>query len=104
LLRQSGQLEDAEGWYRKALAIDPGYARAWNGLGLVWEARKELAKAREHYYEKAAELDPKEPVYPCNVGDLLRQSGQLGEAKGWYRKALAIDPQNARAQNGLGLL
>src|SRR5262249_15652280 len=70
VLRESRQWEAARQAYEQALAIDHDSAYAINGLGLLHQARGELEKAAE-LYRKAMRLDPKSPIYPRILGDLL---------------------------------
>ena len=50
------------------------------------------------------EADPREPVYPRNLGGLYRELKRSEEAEQWYRKALEVDGNYAPAYNGLGVL
>ena len=80
--RQLGRQFTAEAFarsdalYRQVLAIDPGYARAWNELGRNF-------------------------INEANIGMLSNEAGyaRAGDAA---EKALAIDPDNAPAHAGLG--
>ena len=62
--------------YRQVLAIDPGYARAWNELGRNF-------------------------INEANIGMLSNEEG-YARAREAAEKALAIDPDNAPAHAGLG--
>ena len=106
LLRDARRWEEARAVYDQALAIDRAYAPAVNGLALLHKERRsspDLAEA-ERLFRRAMELDPTEPVYPRNLGDLLRDARRWEEARAVYDQALAIDPAYAPAVNGLALL
>jgi adenylate cyclase len=77
--RAPGDLDHAEAYYRRALAIDPAYAAAWAGLAGVhfiqaMEGERELAGglalAREAA-ERAVELDPKLPEARARLARVL---------------------------------
>ena len=76
---------------------------ALNGLALLEDVRGHTAEA-EKSFRKAMEADPAQPLYPRNLGDLLREANRWDEAEATYNKALELDPQFVDAVNGLGLL
>ncbi len=55
-------------------------------------------------FTTAADLDPSEPLYPRNIGDMFRDRKLFVDAEKWLRKAIDIDPKHAPAHNGLALL
>jgi tetratricopeptide (TPR) repeat protein len=93
--------------YHEAIAIDPDYADAYNGLGVALAAEERFDDAIEQY-RKADELwktagspDRKFALY--NSGNALRSKKKYTEAADKYREAIAVDPEYAVAYNGLGL-
>ena len=48
--------QEAEKEYRSMLEIDPNYADAFYGIGVIYESRGELVKARSEW-RKALRLD-----------------------------------------------
>ncbi len=68
--------------------------------------------------EEAVKLDPKNAEYRValtttraslvnryvTAADANRREGRLAEAEKWYRQAMALDPENAMARQGLELL
>jgi hypothetical protein len=48
-LRRSGRLQEADGWLRQAIAIDPGNPALHFALATLQEGRGELADAAVHY-------------------------------------------------------
>ena len=54
---QAGDLEEAVGEYRQAVAIDPNYAEAYLNLGVIYKIRGDFEGA-QGYFEKAMSLDP----------------------------------------------
>src|SRR6185437_15066398 len=71
-------LKSSDALYRQALAIDPRYVQAWDGLAGNF-------------------------ISEANVGVLSNEQG-LRQAREATEKALAIDPDDASAQAGLGFL
>jgi Flp pilus assembly protein TadD len=54
---QRGLWQEALYRWERASQLDPGYAAAWNNLGIAYEHVGVFDKAREAY-EKALDLDP----------------------------------------------
>ncbi len=52
--------------------------------------------------QEAIELDPKS-AHSVNLGNALREKGQLDEAIACYKRAIELDPEFASAHSGLGL-
>jgi tetratricopeptide (TPR) repeat protein len=100
---QSGKLDEAEQYIRKALDMNPAYADAWSELGSVFEARKDLAQALV-CYEKALALQPGLTYAQVNAAHAAELTGESAKAERYYREALKSDPKNADAANGLGLM
>jgi tetratricopeptide (TPR) repeat protein len=54
--------------------------------------------------KKAQELQPKYALrYSC-LGYVYQLTGQQQEAKGWYKKALQLDPKESVALHNLGMI
>ena len=97
---------DPERWesaveaYERVLAIDPGYAAAWNNLGLLQHRMGHYERARE-CYRAALEADQTCPQAAFNLGSLHEDLGDFTTAIGWYRRALEMDPEYADAHFNL---
>jgi len=85
--------------------------------GLIPQSTSELSPARayaamreEQWTIAARELErliesaPANPAYCVNLADVQRLQGNGAQAVTWYRRALAINDQNARVHHSLGTL
>lgn len=99
--------DDAVKGFRKALALDPGFVRAWDNLGLTYEALGQNDDAIAGY-KKAIEANRR--ATPCspwpghNLATLLRKIGRPEEAEPVLRGSLACDPKFARSHYQLGVI
>jgi len=102
LMKQAYQLL-GEGDYQKALSkfdkvtkVDSNNAEAWFGKAeaavLVPKVKTEDILAA---YKKAAELDPKNPMYHSSMGSFCVETGLFNDAEAAYKKAAELDPDNA---------
>jgi len=88
--------------YRQILAAQPDHADALHLLGV-------LALGGGHYdvaedlIGQAIAVAPRNPIYRSNLGNALRQRGQLDEAIASYQQALALKPDYAEALTNLGV-
>jgi tetratricopeptide (TPR) repeat protein len=89
--------------YEKILEIDPQNTLANYRLGMIYYGRAEYEKSSK-YFEKVINL------YPFDYDSLLMfawchfQMSKLREAEVLFNKVLLIDPDNASALEGLGLI
>ena len=86
--------------YERVVEIDPGYAAAWNNLGLLQHrmGRYEQAQA---CYRAALGADDSCCQAAFNLGSLHEDLSDLGSAIGWYRRALEMEPDYADAHFNL---
>lgn len=113
--RQNGQLVDAEFYAKKAIEADPDYLLGYYEMGSIYATQRKFHSTLE-YDEKAAKIDPNHPMILTSIGwnyyNLsASQSDDYGHiisilqlAEDNYKKALAIDPEFAKAHNNLGLV
>jgi serine/threonine protein kinase/Tfp pilus assembly protein PilF len=105
-----GQVDKAILVYRKALMVDPVFARqhrarmaiVHNNLGVAYDANGQADMAIYEYRE-ALRLNPCLADAHNNLGTALRAKGLLGEAISEYREALRLKPDSAMAHHNLGL-
>ncbi|MDA9813374.1 tetratricopeptide repeat protein, partial [Planktomarina temperata] len=100
-LKDQGKLDEAIEAYKKALAIKPDYADAYNNMGNALKDQGKLEEAIEAY-NKALAIKPDYAEAYNNMGIALKDKGKLEEAIKAYNKALAIKPDYTEAYNNLG--
>ncbi len=103
--REAGEAPDwaeAERFFRLAVAVKPGFARAWNNLGVAAArlGRRDEAMA---CYRKAGTLDPAMAAPHANLGSSHLQAGDLPAALKELAAAAALDPKGAHIQYNLAL-
>jgi tetratricopeptide (TPR) repeat protein len=85
-----GNLDGATTKYREALAADPSFADAWEGLSMAladqeqWEEAIIAAK-------KVVELTPDEQLGYTNVSRIYQRAGNVPDAEAWAAKARVLD-------------
>jgi tetratricopeptide (TPR) repeat protein/serine/threonine protein kinase len=96
-----GQLDEAEAYYRAALAIRPRSSAAWTNLGGILQSKGEIDEA-ESAYRKAIASNPSNAVSWLNLGTVHTSRGQEHLAIPAYRKAIEIEPGYVKAYLNLG--
>ncbi|MDD5465707.1 MAG: tetratricopeptide repeat protein [Candidatus Omnitrophica bacterium] len=95
-----GSLSEAMGLYQKAIAIDPGYAVAYNDLGVVYEAMG-LPERAEESYLKSLKIDPGYSGAYSNLALFYENKGDLEKAALYWGKRAQIgspdDPWTQKA-------
>ncbi len=105
-------LERAEGYYRKALEFDPGYAQAYAGLaGVYWDKNVRREYFSKSYLDSArilAEIaltyDNDEAEANVILGDYYGEKGYKESALEEYNKALKVNPNSWEAYRGKAYL
>jgi len=92
--------EEAIEAYRRVVALDPGYAAAWNNLGLLLHRLGRYEEARRAY-TAALEADPTLAEAAYNLGALEEDSGDTERAIACYRRAIELQPRYADAHFNL---
>ena len=87
----------AEIYYLKALALQPKFITALNGLGKTYMAMGNLSKAVETF-EKAITISPDTVELYFNLGRTYAQMGNLGKAREAYSKVIALQPDSSLAK------
>ncbi len=93
--------------FRQALKLDSQFVRAWDNLGLAYEALGQQPEA-VHSYQEANRLNRQSPSAspwpPLNLGALLRKLERLNDAESCLRESLRYDPKFAKAHYQRALL
>jgi protein O-mannosyl-transferase len=98
--QQSGDLSQAEGWFKTALQLDPSLANAWFGLAQV-SLLQHLPLQAITYLRKALELEPSADGYHYALGAALEQVSQPSAAIEEYKTELQLHPYQTGARKAL---
>ena len=96
-----GRWNEAEPWFRSALALRPGDAGVHNNLGTLLLNAGKPAQAIEEY-RLALRLDPASYEAHNNLGAALVGMGKTRDAVEEYEQALKLKPDLARGWFNLG--
>lgn len=78
-------------YFERALALDPGFAKAHNNIGIAYSDLGDLARASRHL-EASLALFPDDSVTMFNLGRMLEKMGQPDRARHYYRKTSQSRP------------
>ncbi len=102
VLANKGDLDGAEEAHRTAVRIDPTHAQACSGLGaFLCDNRKDYDGAITAF-RRAIELGLTDGRAHFNLGNALRERGELDEAITAYRQAIVLDPKDGKNHRNLG--
>ena len=129
LLHRKGELDDAEMFARRALAIDPGDGQTSARLGAILVDKGEPVEAIGHFQSaelyndlgnalaavdrveeaeaalrKALSLNAELAPIHNNLGNIFKQAGKPNDAIAAYRAALNLEPAYAEAENNLAIV
>ena len=86
---------------RKALEIDPTFAKAYFGLGYLY-SRFDMDDAAVRMYEMALRFDPNHAESMNNLGMMYYHAGNYEDALSLFQKALDLDGNNPDYAYNLG--
>jgi tetratricopeptide (TPR) repeat protein len=98
---QAGRLDEAEGVYMRALAVEPEHADCLHLLGMVAFQRGDRVGAAE-LIGRAIAAKGDAAAYHSNLGNVLQAQDKLAQAAASYRRALDLRPELAEAWLNLG--
>jgi tetratricopeptide (TPR) repeat protein len=107
LLVGVGSWDEAANYFERAIAAEPGLARAHAGLGAVARQRGRFGEARSRY-ARALGLAPDDALVQLELGDSSREQAEAANdpsevaelaetARRHYRASEAVDPSRAAA-------
>ena len=88
--------------FKAALEIDPNHVKAYNGLGVSYDAMGNCDRAVESY-KAALKISEKLDYVLNNLGYSYLLQGKTDLAIENFKKALELDAENVRYRNNLGL-
>lgn len=91
---KKGNVKDAEKNYIRVISMNPAHIEAHAKLGAIYLNQEQFSKA-ELIYRKLVLSVGDDPVYFSNLGLSLFQQEKYEEAKGFYEKAIELDPNRA---------
>jgi TolB-like protein len=103
--------EAATGWFERAVAMDPGFARAHAGLSFTHFQDAFLnyngdttraAHLAKHHAALCLERDPVEPFGNLTMGRTFLLRGDLEGSMPWLERANALNPNYAQAKYSRG--
>jgi tetratricopeptide (TPR) repeat protein len=103
MCRQKGLLVEAEEAGRRAVALAPNFAAAWNNLGIVLQEMLKLDESRV-CLERALAFEPNNAETLNNLANTMKRLGLAAEAEKRWNAALALKPDYAEAYSNLSNL
>jgi tetratricopeptide (TPR) repeat protein len=103
MCRQRGLLAEGEEAGRRAVALAPHLAAAWNNLGIVLQEMLKLDESRL-CIERALALEPNNAETLNNLANTFKRLGLAAEAEERWNAALALKPDYAEAYSNLSNL
>jgi tetratricopeptide (TPR) repeat protein len=97
------KLDEAVKYYKEALALDGALAEAWRGLGETRLLEGSLDGATTAL-EKARAVDANDADTRGKLGAVYAANEDYQKAAAEYRKAMELDPENARYPKALAWL
>jgi tetratricopeptide (TPR) repeat protein len=85
-----GELEAAVAAYREALAIDDGFADAWEGLSMALADLERYDEALTAAH-RVVELTPDEQLAFTNLSRIYQRAGDIAKAEEWAAKGRVLE-------------
>jgi len=102
-LQEEGQMDEAMGWYERAIQLEPSTARFHTNLASVLEERERYDQAFARY-QLAVNLEPGYAEAHNGLGHALHELGRCEEAMRCYAEAIRLKPTLAAALVNRGRL
>jgi tetratricopeptide (TPR) repeat protein len=88
MYERSGDISEAETYFKKSLELSPDFAEALNYLGYMWVEHDRNLDEAKRLIEKAVELEPKNAAFLDSLGWALFKLKNPKEALVWLLKAV----------------
>ncbi|WP_232103711.1 tetratricopeptide repeat protein [Gimesia algae] len=98
---RAGNLEKAQGYYQRVLAMDGSHFEALHRLAIIEDKNKNFPAA-EAYYLKALKLDPANANLLSDIGYSYMLQGRDDYGEKYLREALKYQPRHGRSLDHLG--
>jgi Tfp pilus assembly protein PilF len=100
--------------FKKAVDLDPNFPTARLYLATAYMSQyipgadspenMQMAQAAHDQFRKVLEQDPKNDVAIASIASLYYNQKKFDEAKQWYEKLIAANPNNKEAYYTLGVI
>lgn len=97
------RLEEAIGELKEAVRLAPNLAEFSYSLGKAYAIKRDFVKALPRY-QKVVEIEPQNLSARHHLAEAFYKLGYLEKAAEGWRYILRMDPENAKAQQGLRLI
>lgn len=111
---KNAQYPQAVDYFKEAVQLDPTFPTARLYLATAYmqqyipgaesEENLRMAQAAHEEFQKVLEQDPNNTVALASIALLYFNQKKLDEAKQWYEKLIAVDPNNKEAHYTLGVI
>jgi tetratricopeptide (TPR) repeat protein len=104
VLSEEGDQEEAIDCLINSLRWDSKNAYALIMMGNIFAKYKNDIDTAKKYYDQALIVNPEDNISINNIGLYLLQQGSYEESKGYFQKALEIDPNYPNSLHALAIL
>jgi tetratricopeptide (TPR) repeat protein len=98
---RAGRLHQAEGLYRKVIAIQPDEADALHLLGMLAQQQGQFDVAEKRVRRAITARGRPVSAFSNTLGNVLAAQGQPGEALRCFEEAIALSPDNCAAHKNI---
>ncbi|MFM0736431.1 tetratricopeptide repeat protein [Paraburkholderia xenovorans] len=98
-----GLLDDAESYWRRSIAVNPGFVGAYVNLAVLLKGLGRLHDM-ELLFRQLLEVHPDLADIHNELGSVLQNQGRLSDAEAAYRQAAQLRPDRAEFHYNLGVV